>query len=263
MARSPAEVYLRYIQPFTMPSARALIASLSLKGDERVLDHGSGTGLLVRLLHAKYPRLRVVALDPSADLLAGLSVATLGPEAHLEKWCATAEQVIADPSVVSYNGTKFDAIISNYSLPFCGDPVAELTRLHAFASSDTQLRVAVLGAARDVVPFHLFWSAVHAVIPGAAKSDAYVHHSLGDPVGLAHAAKAAGWAHVSVTTEIAERTMTSEGAWEWLNRVLPVMVDGSYRALTKSERARVKSHFLPTWPANTPVASTYHRLSAN
>jgi SAM-dependent methyltransferase len=260
MNASPSDVYERYIQPFTMPSAVAMAASLSLGGDERVLDHGSGTGLMVRLLGARYRQLRLTALDPSVDLLAGLDLSAM-PTAlagNVEKVCETLVEYVQRPTVA---GT-FDAVVSNYSLQFCGETISELERMRACCQESGQLRVSVLGAAEQVVPFHLYWSAAHAVIPDADSSTSYVHHKLGDPMLFASSAKAAGWIDVEVTTEVATRRLSADTAWTWLSRVLPVSVGGVYRPLTKTERQQVREHFLPTWPVGIDVPTTYHRLSA-
>ncbi len=257
MSASPSDVYERYIQPFTRPSALALVASLPLVGSERVLDHGSGTGLLVRLLLARYPGLRVCALDPSEALLEGLDIAAHAG-ASVEKIPETLEQYRSRDNAVEL----FDAVVSNYSLQFCGDTTLELERMRACCRVDGQLRVAVLGAACDVVPFHLFWTAVQAAIPAADPSTSYVHHKLGDALVLESSAKAAGWSDVKVTSEIASRRLTATAAWTWLSRVLPVSVGGEYRPITAMERRKIRQHFLPTWPVHADVPTAYHRLSA-
>lgn len=266
VASSPDDVYRRYIQPFTMPSAIALVDALHLEGSEYVLDHGAGTGLVTRLLLARYPSLRVMALDPSADLLHGLSVGRLPAKAKVEKRCSTTEELHADLVASGASGAHdtppFDAVVSNYSLQFCGDTVEELKRIRSLCRRGATGSFAVLGQADEVVPFHLYWSAVHGVVPGAATPSDYVHHKLGDPGLLVGAAAAAGWVEIDVVSEVCFRRMSAEGAWEWLSRVLPTSIDGAYRLLSRIERRAVRSRFLPSWPAGHDVPTTYHRLTA-
>jgi trans-aconitate 2-methyltransferase len=49
---------------------RAVLARLSLQGDEHVIDAGCGTGRLTRELAARLPRGAVIALDASSEMLA-------------------------------------------------------------------------------------------------------------------------------------------------------------------------------------------------
>jgi ubiquinone/menaquinone biosynthesis C-methylase UbiE len=230
-----------------------MIRSLTFSGNERVLDHGSGTGLMIRLLHQRHPRIQFVALDPSADLLRGLTA----PSAHLETICSTTTELLG--STNGY-GRPFDAVLSNYVLQFCGEPTAELSRLVTMCRRGAQLRVSVLGAAPDVEPFYYFWSAARARIVGADEPGAYVHHCLGDRAQLEAAAKDAGWTDVKTVSEVSTRRIAASGAWEWLSRVLPISVDGAYRSITAAERAAVRETFFATWPGS--AVSRYNRLEA-
>ncbi|MGH7297782.1 MAG: class I SAM-dependent methyltransferase [Polyangiaceae bacterium] len=68
MAEWNAEVYARISAP-QLEWGKRVLARLPLAGDETVLDAGCGAGRLTRLLLARLPRGRVVALDASEAML--------------------------------------------------------------------------------------------------------------------------------------------------------------------------------------------------
>ena len=63
-----AEAYHRVSDP-QFEWGRAVLARLDLRGHERVIDAGCGTGRLTRALSDRLPRGEVVALDASAQML--------------------------------------------------------------------------------------------------------------------------------------------------------------------------------------------------
>lgn len=66
--RWDAEAYHRVSDP-QFDWGRAVLARVDLRGDERVIDAGCGTGRLTRLLADRLPRGEVVALDASMQML--------------------------------------------------------------------------------------------------------------------------------------------------------------------------------------------------
>lgn len=64
-----ARVYQAVSQP-QFAWGRAVVAGLTLRGDEVALDAGCGTGRITRLLAARLPRGRVIAVDASAEMVA-------------------------------------------------------------------------------------------------------------------------------------------------------------------------------------------------
>jgi trans-aconitate methyltransferase len=204
--------YTRCTAPFTSPSARQLVRSLTLLPGMRVLDHGAGTGLVSELALKAQPDLSITALDPSVALMGAIPDDVRITKFHgTTAEFGTKQQPGASPTVVPVlsrshkkPGAKdganlaantdrpFDAILSNYVLQFCGDAADELSRLRPLAKPGAVLRVAVLGAADVVEPFNRFWTAVAERVPGGWPPDRYVHFQLGDPSVLAHCATQAG-----------------------------------------------------------------------
>jgi trans-aconitate 2-methyltransferase len=72
MARSArdwdADTYHR-VSDFQLELGTDVLARLSLRGDETVLDAGCGTGRVTRLLAERLPKGRVIAVDASADMV--------------------------------------------------------------------------------------------------------------------------------------------------------------------------------------------------
>jgi trans-aconitate methyltransferase len=275
--------YARYIAPFTTPSARQLIRSLTLLPNMKVLDHGAGTGLVTQLALTTQPDLLITALDPSIGLMGAIPNDDRIIKFHgtTAEYC-TKHQADAPPSTAGpisptnqvaphlhrqadatlNTPNRFDAILSNYALQFCGDSADELSRLRCLAKPGAPLRVAVLGTADVVEPFNRFWSAVAAKIPGGWPAEHYVHFQLGDPAVLAESATRAGWRDVVVKAEWAERTISAQSAWRWLSSTLPTGVDDSYRPLTKTERSAVREELIANWPRSGTVRTQYLRLEA-
>lgn len=249
--------YTRYIAPFTAPSARELIRSLRLLPAMDVLDHGAGTGLVTQLALNAQPGLRVTALDPSIALLGAI-----GSDDRIIRFQGTTAEYCAERATHASPPEQFDAILSNYVLQFCGDSTNELVRLRSLAKPSAVLRVAVLGAAKLVEPFNLYWSAVAECIPDGWPPERYVHFQLGDPLVLGESATLAGWSNVAVKAEWAQRTISAQSAWRWLSSTLPNGIDGGYRPLTNAERASVRQRLITNWPTSGTVRTQYLRLEA-
>jgi trans-aconitate methyltransferase len=275
--------YARHIAPFTTPSARQLVRSLTLLPGMRVLDHGAGTGLVTQLALTSQPDLSITALDPSVGLMGAIP-----SDDRINKFYGTTAEyctkqqrdtpasrasVISPTNQVaphlhrqgdatSNTPNQFDAILSNYVLQFCGDSTDELARLRRLARPGAPLRVAVLGAADAVEPFNRFWSAVATKIPEAWPPERYVHFQLGIPAVLAENATRASWCDVVVKAEWAERTISAQSAWRWLSSTLPTGINDSYRPLTKTERSAVREEVLANWPLSGTVRTQYLRLEA-
>jgi trans-aconitate methyltransferase len=106
-----AEHYDAFVAPFIAPITRRTIDTLQPPMD-RLLDHGAGTGAVATAVLARWPAVRVTAIDPNAEMLAR----------------------IRDDRVDARHGTlgdagelgQFDAIVSQLAIAFVPDEHREM-----------------------------------------------------------------------------------------------------------------------------------------
>lgn len=231
--------YERHIAPFARPFAESTVRHASLRPGASVLDHGAGTGLVSSLMLRRQPNLRVVVLDPNADLLSALTT---------ESRCRPVVGTAAD---LCHNDGPFDLVVSNLVLPFCPDAGADLAGLRRHTKSGGRLVATTLGAVFDVTPFHRFWSAAASVISDAWSPDRYPHHRFGDLATFTDVISEAGWQVSSTHCVRAVRRISGTNAWTWLSSVLPVGVGDGYRVLLDDERGAVRNEFLRLWSSES------------
>ena len=116
------------------PQARwgaMVLERLVLRGDERVLDAGCGSGRVTELLLERLPRGRVVALDASPDMLAAA-------ERRLGGW-DNVEFVRADLAKPLPLDTPVDAVLSTATFHWVPDHDALFANLAAVLRPEGQL----------------------------------------------------------------------------------------------------------------------------
>ncbi|HEY5196639.1 MAG TPA: methyltransferase domain-containing protein [Solirubrobacteraceae bacterium] len=99
----------------------AVVARLDLRGDERVLDAGCGTGLVTAMLLDRLPRGRVVAVDGSPSMV-GLARGRLDPE-RVEVICSDLLELSLDE--------ELDAAISTATFHWIADHDRLFARIRA------------------------------------------------------------------------------------------------------------------------------------
>lgn len=111
--------YERNVLPFVHPFTDGLVASVDVGDACPVLDHGSGTGEVLRGLRVAGFRGRATALEPDAGMVDRLRVNQRGEDATVFHGHLT-EFVAANPDA------RFGLITSQLVLSFVDDPGAEL-----------------------------------------------------------------------------------------------------------------------------------------
>jgi len=137
---------------------RAVLQRLELRGDERVIDAGCGTGRLTRALAERLPHGSVVALDASAEMLAQAAVHLAGcrppvrlvrsllPSMPIDRWAdvvfstATFHWVLDHPALfanvfasLAPGGLLFAQCGGAGNLAIARAPAETVMRLPAFA----------------------------------------------------------------------------------------------------------------------------------
>jgi len=136
-----AATYDRVADPMTAWGS-AVLDRLPLRGDERVLDAGCGTGRVTELLAARLPRGRVVALDGSPAMIAqaGTRLAAFGDR---------IEFVVADLARTLAMEPPVDAVLSTATFHWLTDHDALFRNLAAVLVPGGRL-VAQCGGAGNI-----------------------------------------------------------------------------------------------------------------
>jgi trans-aconitate 2-methyltransferase len=142
---------------------KRVLASLALRGDERVMDAGCGTGRLTRILAGRVPRGEVVAIDRSVNMIQ-VARETLASEANVHI-------AAADLSSLPFSDA-FDVIFSTATFHWIRDhdrlfanlfaALRDGGRLHAQCGGGRNLerihhRALELAASAESAPFFSDW----------------------------------------------------------------------------------------------------------
>jgi ubiquinone/menaquinone biosynthesis C-methylase UbiE len=115
-----APAYDRRWRGYIAASLDKVLAALTLRGDERVLDVACGTGELERRLLARHPRLRVTALDLTPAMLL---------QAQQKMPGAGVAWVLADASRLPLADSAFDVAVCANSFHYFPRPLDSLRQM--------------------------------------------------------------------------------------------------------------------------------------
>ena len=133
-----AATYDRIADPMTRWGA-TVVTWLGLRGDERVLDAGCGSGRVTELLLERLPRCRVIALDGSPSMIEQA-------KARLARFGERMEYVVADLARPLPIDDPVDAILSTATFHWVRDHDALFRNLAAVLRPDGRLAAQCGGA---------------------------------------------------------------------------------------------------------------------
>jgi SAM-dependent methyltransferase len=121
---------------------------------QRVIDVGSGPGILTEELVARLGAANVVAVDPSEPFLAALRERLPEVEAQL----APAERI-------PYGDDTFDAALAQLVVHFMSDPVAGLREMARVTKPGGVIAASTWDLAGDRTPLSVLWRAARSLNP--------------------------------------------------------------------------------------------------
>jgi ubiquinone/menaquinone biosynthesis C-methylase UbiE len=133
------EAFDRFSERFSTPLARRLLDAAQIGPDDRVLDVGTGTGVVALLAAGRVaPDARVVGVDISEEMLAtAREKAARLPEAD------RIELRRVDVQALDLPDASFDAVVSLFAIAHLPDPAAAFAQMHRVLRPGGRLAVAM------------------------------------------------------------------------------------------------------------------------
>jgi SAM-dependent methyltransferase len=149
MPVNPAETYERYMVPALFaPAAKHLLAVARLRPGERVLDVGTGTGIVARVAAPIAGSMGMVTgLDASPDMLRVAQARALAEGLSIE-WDEGRAEALPYPDL------RFDLVLSQFALMFFVDRETALAEMRRVLVPGGRLALSVF-AEIDHHPFYL------------------------------------------------------------------------------------------------------------
>jgi trans-aconitate 2-methyltransferase len=181
----------------------SVLDRLVLRGNERVLDAGCGSGRVTQALVQRVPHGHVIGVDASAGMIA----------AAAERLGDSAELIVGDLAELDLGGRQVDAVFSSAVFHWLADHEALFARLHAVLSPGGRL-VAQCGGEGNTPELLTATLAVGARKPFASYLDGWSPWNFAGPGVTADRLRAAGF--TDVRTELEQRPAPYEDLREWL-----------------------------------------------
>jgi SAM-dependent methyltransferase len=188
---NPAETYERFmVPPLFAPGAERLLDAAAPRPGERVLDVGTGTGIVARRAAARAADLgQIVGLDPTPGMLA--VARTMGDREGLAiEWHEGRAEALP------FADGSFDLVLSQFALMFFADRAAALTEMRRVLNAGGRLALHVFqGIERH--PFYVTLD--EAIVRHLGASGVGGIFALGDAEELRSLLTGAGFRDVQLT----------------------------------------------------------------
>jgi SAM-dependent methyltransferase len=150
-----AEAYDRFMGRYSRLLSGQLADLASVRGGQRVLDVGCGTGALTGELVARLGPAAVAAVDPSEPFVAATRERHPGVDVHR----SPAEHL-------PFPNAAFDAALAQLVVHFMKDPVAGLAEMRRVTRRDGIVAACVWDHGGGEGPLGIFWDAARTLDPG-------------------------------------------------------------------------------------------------
>ncbi len=149
-----ADAYDAFMGRYSRLLSSQLADLASVRGGQRALDVGCGTGALTAVLVERLGATAVAAVDPSESFVAATQ--SRYPDVDVRR--APAEQV-------PFPDATFDATLGQLVVHFMTDPVAGLTEMRRVTRPDGVVAACVWDHGGSQGPLRLYWDAARALDP--------------------------------------------------------------------------------------------------
>ncbi len=190
MPINPAETYEHYMVPALFaPAAEHLLAVARLRPGERVLDVGTGTGIVARLAAPNVGSTGIVTgLDTSADMLS-VARAMAAEEGLSIEWQEGRAEALPYPD------ESFNLVLSQFALMFFADRAGALSEMRRVLTPGGRVALSVFQG----IDHHPFYQALdHAIERHLGMSAVGEIFALGDAEALRASLTRAGFRNAAV-----------------------------------------------------------------
>ena len=233
-----AENYEKYFVPIIgRPFALDLVNEAGLRPNERVLDVGSGTGIIARLAAERVgANGRVSALDVNAAML---GIARTIPSTIPIKWYETAAESVPLPD------NSFDVVFCGLSLQFFADKSAALREMYRVLKPNGRVYIST------PIPSEFLKTFDRAIARHISEeASAFVHavFSLNDPREMETLLSGAGFSGITVRPHTLKVHFPPprEFMWQYIHSTpLAGLISGLSAAQTEALERDVVAGFAP------------------
>ena len=156
------DAYERFMGRWSRLVAPQLVEFAGIRDGERVLDVGTGTGVLAASILERCPGARVTGIDPSESYVAHARGQSAGLPLTFD---------VADAQSLPYDDDSFDRCLSLIAINFVPDPHLAITEMQRVTRPGGTVAAAVWDYADGMAMLRTFWGTVVELDTSAESRD--------------------------------------------------------------------------------------------
>jgi ubiquinone/menaquinone biosynthesis C-methylase UbiE len=224
--RAAASRYDSWAGGANVRAAERLASFAEVRGDERVIDVGCGTGLVTRSLGAARQPLEHMAIDLSPDMITAARALTT-PEQHTQYSVMDAHDLV-------FHDAMFDVAMLGQSLACLEDPWRALAEIRRVLKPDGRIAVCCRCRSLSTPAQEVFFERLERLAIVRTRTPS--HHALfGEPWVLSDMLEMAGFTDIRMTQllvgvraqDVHEWTEMMQWSGPWTHAMVGVLSPGS------------------------------------